>query len=77
MKPLLKRLLKQIDPAGYNGASLLGLKGVVIKSHGNAKRAGFKQAILEAVIQAKENVPERIRAKVISKLSSLDESSTP
>lgn len=73
MKPMLKRLLKQIDPAGYNGASLLGLKGVVIKSHGNAKRAAFKQAIREAVLQAKENVPERIRTEVMSKLSSLTE----
>lgn len=72
MSPVLKKVLKRIDPAGYNGASLLGLKGVVIKSHGNAKRASFKHAILEAVKQAQENIPERIRATVASKLESLE-----
>jgi len=69
-----KSFLKRIDPSGYNGASLLGLRGTVIKSHGNAKRAAFKQAILEAIIQAQENVPQRIQAKIASKLESLDES---
>lgn len=72
-----KGFLKRIDPAGYNGASLLGLKGVVIKSHGNAKRAAFKQAILEAFTQAQENIPERIRAKIASKLESLDDLGAP
>lgn len=70
---VFKDFLKRIDPSGYNGASLLGLNGVVIKSHGNAKRAAFKQAILEAVNQAKENIPERIRVKIASKLESLDD----
>lgn len=34
--PVLNAFKKQIDPRQYNGASLLGLRGIVIKSHGNA-----------------------------------------
>ena len=43
--PVLKALRARMDPGNYNGASLLGLKGIVIKSHGSADRHAFGQAL--------------------------------
>ncbi len=62
--PILKNIQKRIDPARYNGASLLGLNGIVVKSHGSANVLGFKQAIEKALNEAKTEVPNRIREKV-------------
>jgi glycerol-3-phosphate acyltransferase PlsX len=61
---VLKNVRKRVDPACYNGASLLGLQGIVIKSHGGANVAAFAHAISEAVLEAKQNVPERIASRV-------------
>lgn len=62
--PVLKSLKKKIDPKNYNGASLLGLRGIVIKSHGSADRVSFATAIEEAIIEVEKNVPERIHEKL-------------
>jgi len=61
---LLKSLSDQINPHCYNGASLLGLQGSVIKSHGNATIEGFTYAIQQAVREIENVVPELIREKV-------------
>ena len=58
--PVLKSLKKKIDPRRYNGASLLGLKGIVIKSHGSADRLSFVHAIQEAIMEIENDVPDRI-----------------
>lgn len=63
-KPILKAVVKRIDPDRYNGATMLGLQGIVIKSHGGAKLHSFARAINEAVNQAEKNVPELIKNKV-------------
>jgi glycerol-3-phosphate acyltransferase PlsX len=63
-KPALKMLVKWIDPDRYNGACFIGLKGVVIKSHGGANVHAFAHAIEEAVTQAEKNIPQRISAEV-------------
>ncbi len=62
--PILKQLVKKFDPNNYNGASLLGLQGVVIKSHGGAQEYSFYKALLRAVIEAKMQVPKKIGAYV-------------
>lgn len=62
--PVLKALGKRIDPDRYNGASFIGLQGIVIKSHGGAKTQAFAHAIEEAVIQVEKNIPQRISAEV-------------
>jgi glycerol-3-phosphate acyltransferase PlsX len=62
--PVLKSLKKKIDPKNYNGASLLGLRGIVIKSHGSADRVSFATAIEEAIVEVEKNVPERIHEKL-------------
>lgn len=59
--PMLKRLQKEIDPEKYNGATLIGLQGVVIKSHGGANSAAFTRALEKAVVEAERKVPQRIR----------------
>ncbi len=59
--PVLKSLKHRIDPRRYNGASLLGLQGIVIKSHGGADALAFSYAIHEAILEVEKNVPERIR----------------
>jgi len=59
--PVLRNLAKKLDPRRYNGASLLGLNGIVIKSHGGADLMAFQQAIHTAMLEAEKRVPEQIR----------------
>jgi len=61
---VLKGLRKRLDPARYNGASLVGLQGIVIKSHGGANKLAFANAISEAVMEVQQNIPQRIRDQV-------------
>ena len=58
--PVLNAFKKRVDPRRYNGASLVGLNGTVIKSHGGADRFAFEHAILEALAEARKDVPQRI-----------------
>jgi glycerol-3-phosphate acyltransferase PlsX len=62
--PILRTLKRKIDPKKYNGASLLGLRGIVIKSHGSANRESFATAINEAILEVEKNIPARINAKL-------------
>lgn len=63
-KPALGHLKRRMDPARYNGASLLGLNGIVIKSHGGANAIAFQFAIEEAVLQVKSNVVALVRDQI-------------
>ena len=58
----------RLDTRKYNGASLLGLNGIVIKSHGNADRVSFESALLEAVNEAKSDITSQISAILAKKL---------
>lgn len=62
--PVLKAFKKRIDPRAYNGASLLGLKGIVIKSHGSADVMAFANAIEIALLEVRKSVPMHIREHV-------------
>lgn len=62
--PLLRRLRSDLAPARYNGASFLGLQGIVIKSHGAAGLEGFQCAIDRACIEIQENIPGRLRHRL-------------
>lgn len=66
--PVLRALKNRIDPNRHNGASLLGLRGIVIKSHGNAQQKAFAAAIRVGVLEASKNVPDRIREEVAARL---------
>jgi glycerol-3-phosphate acyltransferase PlsX len=58
--PTLKALKERLDPRAYNGASMVGLQGVVIKSHGGADRISFANAVRVAVTEARNGVPDQI-----------------
>lgn len=62
--PALKYLKKRIDPSRYNGASMLGLNGIVVKSHGGANELGFQFAIEEAVLEVQNNVVDLVRDQI-------------
>jgi len=62
--PVLRAFRAKVDPRAYNGASLVGLRGIVIKSHGSADVFAFRNAIGEAVRETKNNVPERIEEEL-------------
>jgi glycerol-3-phosphate acyltransferase PlsX len=49
-----------MDPRKYNGATLVGLNGIVIKSHGSADSFAFEHAIHTAVVEVRKQVPQQI-----------------
>lgn len=61
---VLKTLKKRLNPERYNGATLIGLKGIVVKSHGGASSYGFAQAIECAMHEVERNVPKLIENEV-------------
>jgi glycerol-3-phosphate acyltransferase PlsX len=62
----LHALRARLDPRRYNGASLVGLNGVVIKSHGGADQVAFETAVKTAIVEARKGVPVQI-GKLIDK----------
>ena len=62
--PIWKGLKKRMDPGSYNGASLVGLTGIVVKSHGSADIASFAQAIRVAMKETEQDVQSLIAAKM-------------
>ncbi len=60
--PVLKAFRSRIEPRNYNGASLLGLRGIVVKSHGGTDIMGFGNAINVAVAEVEHAVPQKIDA---------------
>ena len=63
-RPALGHLKRRMDPARYNGASLLGLNGIVIKSHGGANAVAFQYAIEAAMLQVRSNVVALVRDQI-------------
>jgi glycerol-3-phosphate acyltransferase PlsX len=62
--PVLKHFRNELDPRAYNGANFIGLQGIVIKSHGGADQFAFENAINIAVIEARNNVTEKISKRI-------------
>ena len=59
-RPVLKSLAARMDSRRYNGATLVGLNGIVIKSHGSADSYAFEHAIETAVVEVRNQVPQQI-----------------
>jgi glycerol-3-phosphate acyltransferase PlsX len=59
-RPVLKRLATEMDSRNYNGATLVGLNGIVIKSHGGADAYAFQHAIDTAVVEVRNQLPQQI-----------------
>jgi glycerol-3-phosphate acyltransferase PlsX len=62
--PVLRAMRQRMDPGRYNGASLLGLRGVVIKSHGAADAFAFGKALERAVAEVRNDVIQRISQRM-------------
>ena len=66
--PVLKSFRRRFDPRRYNGASLLGLRGIVVKSHGSADQMAFRYALEKAAEEARQRLPETIAARMAAVL---------
>jgi len=64
VRPSLEQILARFEPSKHNGAPLLGLRSVVVKSHGNANREALGHAIDEAVEKARQQVPKSIESMI-------------
>jgi glycerol-3-phosphate acyltransferase PlsX len=62
--PLLSAFKTRVDARKYNGAALLGLRGLVFKSHGSADEVAFEQALNRAYDAARNNLLERVQARI-------------
>lgn len=67
-RPALRAIGRRFDTRRYNGATLVGLNGTVIKSHGGADAWSYEHAIFEALSEAQNRVPERIGAELLGML---------
>jgi phosphate acyltransferase len=63
-RPALNALRARIDPRLYNGAAMVGLNGIVIKSHGGTDQFGFQRAIEVAISEARDDVPAQIAQRM-------------
>ncbi len=64
VKPALKETLKSFDASEYGGAPLLGLKSLVVKTHGSSKAVEIQNSILQCIQFKSQNISERIREKL-------------
>jgi glycerol-3-phosphate acyltransferase PlsX len=60
----LNAIRKRLDSRQYNGASLVGLNGIVIKSHGGADKFAFENAVQTAIVEARKGVPTQIGKRI-------------
>ena len=74
--PVLTAFRKRLDPRCYNGASFLGLRGIVVKSHGGADTFAFRHAIIKAVDEARSGVLARISEQLALEHAQSETSST-
>ena len=65
VKPALKETLKDFDTTEYGGAPLLGLKGLVVKTHGSAKAIEIRHAIYQCVQFKQQRINEKIAERIL------------
>ncbi|MCH5273257.1 MAG: phosphate acyltransferase PlsX [Lachnospiraceae bacterium] len=65
VKPALKKTLKAMDTAEYGGAPMLGLNGLVVKTHGSSKGIEIKNSILQCIAFKEQNISEKIRTSIV------------
>ena len=61
-RPVLRSIAREMDSRNYNGATLVGLDGIVIKSHGSADDYAFQHAIDTAIVEVRTQLPQQIGA---------------
>ncbi len=75
--PVLKRFKARVDPRRYNGAALLGLRGLVFKSHGGADAYAFEQALVRAYDAARNRLLDRVHDRIAPTLQAESAGTTP
>ncbi len=65
IKPALKKTLKSMDTSDHGGAPMLGLKGLVVKSHGNSKSGEIKNSILQCISFTEQEINEKIKGSIM------------
>jgi glycerol-3-phosphate acyltransferase PlsX len=75
--PVLKHFKRRVDPRSYNGAALLGLKGLVFKSHGSADAFAFEQALSRAYDAARNRLLDRVHDRIAETMRSLPAGDAP
>lgn len=65
VKPALKQTLKSMDTTDYGGAPMLGLNGLVVKTHGSSKSKEIKNSILQCIAYTEQNISEKIRENIV------------
>ena len=75
--PVLKALMGRMDHRRYNGAALLGLRGLVLKSHGSADSAAFEHALNRAYDAARNNLIDRVQQRVSAAASVFEAANAP
>jgi len=66
LKPALKKTLKKLDTSDHGGAPMLGLNGLVVKSHGNSTCKEIKNSILQCIAFKEQNIGEKIQQNIRS-----------
>jgi glycerol-3-phosphate acyltransferase PlsX len=72
----LNAFRRRFDHRRYNGATLVGLRGIVVKSHGSADAFAFEQAIHRAFEEARNGLLERIASRLSASAMYVDQAST-
>lgn len=67
VKPALKETLKAFDLEQYGGAPLLGLNGLVVKTHGSSKAVEIKNSILQCIAFKEQRINEKIKEQIVQK----------
>ena len=65
VKPALKRTLKSFSTEEYGGAPLLGLNGLVVKTHGSSKAVEIRNSILQCIAFKEQKISEKIREQIV------------
>lgn len=73
VKPALKKTLRSFDASRYGGAPLLGLKGLVVKTHGNSKRTEVRNSIIQCVTFKEQAINDKIQASLSVQKEELQE----
>ena len=75
--PVLNRFKRRVDPRRYNGAALLGLRGLVFKSHGSADAFAFEQALNRAYDAARNGLLDRVQHRIRATLAAMPAAAAP
>ena len=68
---MLNRFKARVDHRRYNGAALLGLRGLVFKSHGSADAFAFEQALNRAYDAARNGLLDRVHTRIVATLAAM------